>query len=145
MKKREWLLSTILATVVGAVLLALTVVRSFFPTMILPKADLPNFVLISLITLLAERIFTSEADRHYGSLAIFAAATFGFLPWIAGWTSANEILRMAFVGTAVLIAVAGLFDSICERISSGGNGKLAPIVGAIGLYLAAQGLSGWFV
>lgn len=145
MKNREWILSTILAAMVGAVLLAMTVVRSFFPAVILPKADLPNFVLLALIVLLTERLSASETDRHYGSLAVFAAATFGFLPWIAGWTSANEILRLAFVGTAAFIAVAGMFDSICERISSGVNGRFAPIVSAIGLYLAAQGLSGWFV
>lgn len=145
MKNREWILSTILAAMVGSALLAMTVVHSFFPAIILPKDDLPNFVLISLIALLAERLSASETDRHYGSLAVFAAATFGSLPWISGWTSVNEILRMAFVGAAAFIAVAGMFDSICERISSGGNGKFAPLVGAIGLYLAAQGLSGWFV
>ena len=50
MKKNTYTLNTLLAAVLGVVLLAAVLVRTFAPRIIMPHLDVPNMVLI-LITM----------------------------------------------------------------------------------------------
>ena len=54
MKKNQYVLNTILAVVVFVTVLALMLVRTFDPEAWLPKLDIPNMVLLSLVALLVE-------------------------------------------------------------------------------------------
>ena len=138
MKNKTYLLSTFLAAVVGIALLACIVVRAFFPAVILPKANIPNLVLLGLIALVLDHYLAPGAKRCYICIPVFAALTFGLLPWAACFVGAAEAVKLAVVGGVVFTVTAWLFTSIQDRLSSGPACKAAPVVSAFGLYLAAQ-------
>lgn len=142
MKNRSYLLNVLLAAVVGAALLVILLLRTFLPQIILPRVNIPNLMLLSLIALLLDHYLARGADRCYICIPVFAAISFGLLPWIAGYIPAAEIWKLALSGAAVFTAAAFLFSSICERLSSGPAAKAAPIICAAGLYLASQCLTG---
>jgi len=142
MKNRAYLLNTILAAVVGVALLAIVLVKTFLPQFLIPKAGIPNLVLLSLVALLLDYYLARGAQRCYICIPVFAVITFGLLPFAAGYIPAAEIWKLALAGGAVFTAVTWLFTSICDRLSSGPAAKAAPIVSAIGLYFAAQCLTG---
>ena len=55
----------------------------------------------------------------------------------------QQLLKMqqeplAILGAVVFTAVTWLFSSMMDRLSSGPAAKLAPVMSALGLYLAAQ-------
>ena len=138
MNKKTYTLNTLLAAVLGTALLACVVVRTFWPRMILPAADIPNLVLISLVTLLLDHYAAPGAKRCYICIPVFAALTFGLLPYAACFTGAGEAVKLAVLGCVVFTAVTWLFSSMMDRLSSGPAAKLAPFLSALGLYLAAQ-------
>jgi len=142
MKNRMYLLNTLLAVVVSVTLLAIVLVHTFLPAVIIPKVSIPNLVLLSLITLLIDRMAAPGAPRCYICIPLFSAITFGLLPWTAGYIPAAEIWKLALGGGIVFTATTWLFTSICERLSSGPASKAAPFVSAFGLYFAAQCLTG---
>ena len=141
MKDRSYLLNTILAVVVGIAMLAIMLVHTFLPNIIIPKVSIPNLVLVSLVALLADRLFAKGASRCYICIPVFAAITFGLLPWVSGYCTAEEILKLALGGAVVFTASTWLFSTICDRLSSGPASKAAPLISAFGLYLAAQCLT----
>lgn len=143
MKKQACLLNTLLASVLGIALLIAVTVRTFAPTVILPRLDIPNMVLLSLSALLADHYLSPNAPRCYICISLPAALTFGLLPWAACFVGLLQAGRLAVVGGAVFTVTAWLFTSILERISSGPDRKFAPIASAFGLYLAAQGFLGF--
>jgi len=145
MKKQIDLLNTLLAAVLGGVLLAAVLVRTFIPIVILPKLDITNMVLVSLAALLADHYLAPGARRCYICIPLLSALTFGLLPWAACFVDVIQALRLAVVGGVVFTATVWLFSSILERISSGPACKAAPLVSAFGLYLAAQGFLGLFL
>ena len=51
MKNKTYILNTFLTAVLAVYLLVAVVVRTFCPQIILPKVNIPNLVLISLIAL----------------------------------------------------------------------------------------------
>lgn len=138
MNKKTYTLNTLLAVVLGAVLLACVLVRTFAPRMILPLMDIPNLLAISLITLLADHYLAPGADRCYICIPVFSAITFGLLPFAACFVGAGEALKLAVLGAVVFTAVTWFFTSMMDRLSSGPAAKLAPVLSALGLYLAAQ-------
>lgn len=138
MNKKTYTLNTLLAAVLGAVLLVCVLVRTFWPRMILPVPDIPNLVLISLIALLLDHYLAPGADRCYICIPVFSAITFGLLPFAACFVGAGEALKLAVLGCVVFTAVTWLFSSMTDRISTGPVAKLAPVMSALGLYLAAQ-------
>jgi len=142
MKNKAYMINTILAVVVGIALLAMVLVRTFLPQFILPKVNIPNLVLISLIALVLDYYLARGADRCYICIPVFALITFGLLPWVAGFMPAAEIWKLALGGCIVFTATTWLFTSICDRLSSGPACKAAPIISALGLYFAAQCLTG---
>lgn len=138
MNKKTYTLNTLLAAVLGAVLLVCVLVRTFWPRMILPVLDIPNLVLISLVALLLDHYLAPGADRCYICIPVFSAITFGLLPFAACFVGAGEALKLAVLGCVVFTAVTWLFSSMTDRLSTGPVAKLAPVMSALGLYLAAQ-------
>ena len=145
MKKNTYTLNTILAAVLGAVLLVAIFVRTFAPRMILPELDVPNLVLISLVALVLDHYLAPEAKRCYICIPLFSAITFGLLPFTACFVGAMDALKLAIAGGVIFTAMTWLFTSVQDRLSTGPSAKAAPVVSAFGLYLAVQALMGMFL
>ena len=144
MDKKTYTLNTLLACVLGTVLLVCVFVRTFAPRMILPNLDVPNMVLVSLVTLILDYYLAPNAKRRYLWVAVFGAVTFGLLPYCAGFATGLEALLFALKGGITLTVTTWLFASMTDRISTGPAAKAAPVVSALGLYLAAQVVMGIF-
>lgn len=142
MKDKTYLLNTVLAAVVGLALLICAIVRALAPAVILPALNIPNMVLLSLAALLLDHYLARGAKRCYICIPIFAALTFGLLPWAAGFIPAATIWKFALIGAVAFTVTTWLFSSIQQRLSSGPAAKCAPVLSAFGLYLAAQCFTG---
>ena len=145
MKEKTYFLNSLLAVFTGIALLAAMMVRVFVPIAYIPEPGIPELVLFSLVVLLAEHYLKKSGTRCYLCVFVLSAVTFGLLPWMAGFVSANEIWKAALAGGVVFTATAWVFTSMQERMSSGRSSKLSPVVNALGLYLAVQGLTGIFL
>ena len=145
MKNKTYTLNTLLAAVLGAVLLICVLVRTFAPRIILPQLDIPNLVLISLVALVLDHYLAPNAERCYICIPAFSALTFGLLPWAAAFVTGGEALELSFAGGLIFTVTTWLFSSIQDRLSTGPDAKAAPVVSALGLYLAVQGLMGMFL
>ena len=143
MKNKTYTLNTLLALIYGGAMLALILVRAFAPQIILPRLDVPNLVLMSLLVLLLDYYLAPGAKRCYICIPVFSAITFGVLSFCA-LLGLSEALRLATLGCIVFTATTWLFSSMVDRISSGPAAKAAPLASAIGLYLAAQCFMGMF-
>lgn len=142
MKNKTYVLNTLLAAIVGIAMIAAILVRTFAPHVIIPTLNIPNIVLLSLITLLIDHYAANGAKRCYICMAVFSALTFGLLPLAAGFVGSWAALKLALVGGAVFTLTAFLFTSIQERLSSGPAANAGPLLSAIGLYLAFQIFAG---
>ena len=142
MKKNTYTLNTVLAFVLGAVMLAFVLVRTFAPRVILFELDIPNLVLISLAALLADHYLAPDADRCYVCIPVFSAITFGLLPFAACVIGGAEAMELGVAGGVVFTITPWLFTSVQDRLSSGPAAKAAPFMSAFGIYLAVQGLMG---
>ena len=145
MKKNTYTLNTVLAALLGMILLACVLVRTFAPRIIIPELDIPNLVLISLVALVVDHYLAPNADRCYICIPVFSAITFGLLPYAACFVAGEKALELAFAGSIVFTAATWLFSSVQDRLSTGPAAKASPIVSAFGLYLAVQGLMGMFL
>lgn len=145
MKNKTYTLNTLLAVILGLMLLIAVLVSTFAPRIILPQLDIPNLVLISLTVLLADHYLAPGAKRCYICIPVFSALTFGLLPFAACFVGAGEAVKLAVLGGAVFTAVTWLFSSMADRISSGPAAKLAAPVSAVSLYLACQCFMGMFL
>ena len=85
MKNKTFFINTLLAMVLGIVLLAAVVVRVFMPIVIIPELDILNMVLISLVALVAEHYLLEERERNYVWIFVLSCITFGILPFAAGY------------------------------------------------------------
>ena len=142
MKNKTYILNTLLAAVLGLALLVAVFVRTFNPNIIIPSLDIPNLVLISLVALVADHYLDPGAKRCYICIPAFSVLTFGLLPFAACFVGMGEAVKLAVVGGAVFTLVTWLFSSIQERLSSGPAAKAAPVLSALGLYLAFQCFAG---
>lgn len=142
MKNKTYILNTLLAAVLGIALLIAVLVRTFAPAVIIPALNVPNVVLISLLVLLIDHYLAPGAKRCYICIPLLSALSFGLLPWAAGFVSTMEALKLALVGGVLFTLITWMFSSIEDRLSSGPAAKAAPILSAVGLYLAFQCLTG---
>ena len=142
MKNKTYILNTILAAVLGIALLVAVLVRTFAPAVIIPALNVPNIVLLSLLALLLDHYVAPGAKRSYICIPLLSAATFGLLPFAAGISSGLDALKLAVIGGVLFTLVTFLFSSMQERLSSGPVAKAAPLLSALGLYLAFQCLTG---
>ena len=145
MKQNKFFLSVSLILVSMIALLACVLVRTFLPAWILPDLNIPNLVLVSLAALVLDHYVTGGAKRCYICIPVFAALTFGLLPFLCGLILPRDILRLALCGAAVFTLTTWLYTSLLNRIATGPVRKAAPIVSAFGLYLAIQALMGMIV
>jgi len=143
MKEKTYILNTFLAAVLGAVLLVCVLVRTFAPNMIIPNLDIPNMVLISLTALLLDHYLASGAKRCYICIPVFSALTFGLLPFAACFVGALDALKLGVLGCVVFTTTTWLFSAMEDRLSTGPIARLAPIMSALGLYLACQVFMGF--
>ena len=142
MKNKTYTLNTLLAAVLSVALLVCVLVRTLAPRMILPQLDIPNMVLISLVALVLDHYIAPGAKRCYICIPVFAAITFGLLPFAACFAGIWDALKLALAGAAVFTLVTLLYSTIQDRLSSGPVAKAAPILSALGLYLAFQAFAG---
>ena len=138
MKNKTYFLSSMLAVVLGIALVPAVIIRTVSPAVIIPDLDIPNMVLLSLAALLLDHYLARGAKRCYICIPLFAAVCFGLLPYAAAFTTPMESLKLALVGACVFTVTTWVFTSMMDRISSGPNAKAAPIVSALGLWLAVQ-------
>lgn len=143
--KKTYVLNTILAVVVFLAVLICALVRIFAPNFIIPELNVPNMVLLSLAALLLDHYLAKGADRCYICIPVLSAITFGLLPWAAGFTAGLEALVLAVAGGGVFTVTTLLYSTMADRMSSGPAKRLAPVVSALGLWLAAQCLTGIFL
>lgn len=144
MKNKTYTLNTLLAIVLGIALLVCILIRTFAPRVILPALDVPNLVLISLAALLIDHYAAPGADRCYICIPVFSALSFGLLPFAACFVGVMDALKLGAMGCIVFTATTWLFSSMVDRLSTGPSAKAAPIISALGLYLAIQALMGMF-
>jgi len=143
--KKQYILNTFLAAVLGLYLLGAVIVRTFFPMVILPEASVPNLVLISLVALVLDHYLAPGADRCYICIPLFSAISFGLLPYAAAFVAPMEAVKLAVVGCIVFTATTWMFTSIQDRLSSGPAAKASAFFSAVSLYMAAQCFSGMFL
>lgn len=142
MKENKYFLNTALVAVMTAALLCAVLVRTFGPALIIPQLNIPNLVLLSLAALLVDHHVAKCAPRCYICIPLFSGLTFGLLPFVAGFVTGQEALKLGLVGAVVFTATTWLFSSMQDRLSSGPAAKAAPVCSALGLYLAAQCFAG---
>lgn len=138
MKNKMYFLNAALTVVLFIAALVLILVRAFAPQIILPEPDIPNLVLLSLAALVIDHYAAPGAKRCYICIPAFSALSFGLLSWAAGLVSPADTLILGLAGGILFTALTWVFTSMVNRISSGPVAKAAPVVSALGLYLAIQ-------
>ena len=138
MKKKTYILNTLLAVVLGAYLLVCVLVRTFAPNIILPKVNIPNLTLLSLVALVLDHYLAPDAKRCYICIPVLGAISFGLLPFAACFVGAGEAVKLALVGGLVFTVTTWLFSTIQERLSSGPAAKASAFFSAVSLYMAAK-------
>lgn len=142
MKNKTYTLNILLAAVLCIACLIALLIHTFAPAVIIPELNIPNIVLLSLLAVLLDHYLTHGAKRCYICIALLSAVTFGLLPFAAGFVTIPNALILALVGGVTFTLVTFLFTSIQDRLSSGPAAKAAPLLSALGLYLAFQCLTG---
>ena len=142
MKNNHYFLNTALAIVLGIAAIIAVLVRTFVPAAVIPGLDIPNVAAISLIALVLDHYATGGAKRCYICIPVFSAVTFGLIPFCAGFASSLEAVKLAILGGVVFTATTWIFTSMEDRLSTGPAAKLAPVLSAAGLFLAAQCFAG---
>lgn len=142
MKNNKYFLNTALAVVVGIALAVCVILRTFIPAIVLPRLSIPNMVLLSLIALLLDHYLAKGAGRCWVCIPVFACLTFGLLPYAASLAGGWDVLKLAVVGCVTFTVTAWLYTSIQNRLASGPVAKAAPVLSAMGLYLASQCFAG---
>lgn len=142
MKNKTNILNTIFTLILAAVLLAAQLVRAFAPIVIIPALNIPNMVLLALAALLLDHYVAPGAKRCYICIPVFSALAFGLLSWASAFAAPAAAVKLAVVGGVTFTVTTWLYSSIQERLSSGPACKAAPLLSALGLYLAAQAMVG---
>ena len=142
MKNKMYFLNAALTVVIFLAALAMVLVRTFMPQIILPEPDIPNLTIVSLLALIIDHYAAPGAKRCYICIPVFSALSFGLLGWAAGLVSPLDALLLGISGGVLFTAITWVFTSMVDRISSGPAAKAAPVVSAAGLYLAIQCLMG---
>ena len=112
---------------------------------LIDSGNIPNMVFISLVALVLEHYLVPDAKRCYICGPVFAAVTFGLLPFAACFVGAGEAIKLAVVGGVVFTATTWLFTTIQDRLSSGPAAKASAFFSAVSLYMAAQCFMGMFL
>ena len=142
MKNKTYTLNTVLTAVLAAVLAVMVVLRAVSPQLILMQFDIVSITGISMAALVLDHYLAKGAKRCYICIPVFAALSFGILPFAAGMVALKDILGLAASGAVIFTLCTFAFTSIQDRLSSGPAAKAAPIMSALGIWLAVQAFAG---
>ena len=142
MKNKTYTLNTVLTAVLAAVLAVMVVLRAVSPQLILMQFDIVSITGISLIALVLDHYLAKNAKRCWICIPVFAALSFGILPFAAGMVALKSILGLAASGAVIFTLCTFAFTSIQDRLSSGPAARLAPVMSAFGIWLAVQAFAG---
>ena len=142
MKNKTHTLNTVLTAVLTAVLAVMVVLRTVSPQLILMQFDIVTITAISLAALVLDHYVAPGAKRCYICIPVFAVLAFGILPLAAGMVALKNALGLALTGAVIFTLCTFVFTSIQDRLSSGPAAKLAPIMSALGIWLAVQAFAG---
>ena len=142
MKNKTYTLSTVLTAVLAAVLAVMVVLRAVSPQLILMQFDIVTITAISLAALVLDHYLAPNAKRCWICIPVFAALSFGVLPMVAGLVRVENAMGLMVNGCVIFTVTTFVFTSIQDRLSSGPAAKLAPIMSAIGIWLAVQAFAG---
>lgn len=142
MKDKNGISLMALPITLGIALLICAVIRTMVPMAILPKLDIPNMVLLSLMALLIQHYLGKNSDVPVIAALLLSGLTFSLLPVAMGFVLPAQMGKLAIVGGVVYTATAWIYGELLEWLSSGSGCKAGPVLGALGLYLASQCLSG---
>ena len=131
-----------LTAVLAVVLMAMMLLRAFAPNIILPVFDIPTLTAISLTSLVLDHYLAPGAKRCWICIPVFAALTFGVLPMVAMLVRVEDALSLMISGTAVFSLCTFVFTSVQDRLSTGPAARLAPVMSALGIWLAVQAFAG---
>ena len=142
MKNNKFLLPMMLIAVLFAALLCGMLMQIFIPAVILPPLNIPNMVLLSVVALLADHLFTKGSQRNYVWVALFGVAAFALLPLMAGFACVHTFWKYGVVGGITFTITTFLFSSAAQRLRTGPKAPAALILTGLGIYLAAQCFAG---
>ena len=142
MKNNKFLLHILLPIVLFVALTIALLVRVWQPAGIIPPLNIPNMVLLSVITLLVERFLAKGNPRCYWLTAIFGVLSFGILPLMAGFACVHTFWKIGLIGGCVFTVTTFVFTSATQRLQTGPKARAAVVLTAIGIYLAAQCFAG---
>ena len=142
MKKNTYFLNLLLAVLTAALCLWGMLVKTFAPSVVLPRESIPMMVLLMSIALAAEYYFGGGNKREWIGSTVLSGITFSLLPWCAGLTGDAPLWLLFLCGAAVFTLTTLLYTSMVKRMKSGRCGKAAPAVNALLLFLAAQFFQG---
>ena len=142
MKDKKYTLSTVLIAVMTVLLLILVILRAVNPNLILPIFDIPMITGISLIALVLDHYLAPGAKRCWVCIPVFAALSFGVLPMAALLVDVGSARGLMLSGAVIFTLCTFVFSSIQDRLSSGPAARLAPVMSALGIWLAVQAFAG---
>ena len=142
MKNKTYTLNTVLTAVLTAVLAVMVALRALAPQIILMHFDIPTVTAISLAALVLDHYLAPNARRCYVCIPVLAALTFGVLPLAASLIAVEHAPGLALTGTVVFTVCTFVFTSVQDRLSTGPAAKLAPVMSALGIWLAVQAFAG---
>lgn len=142
MKNNKFLLNTIFTLVLFAALAIAMTLRIFFPALVIPPLNVPNLVLLSLAALLLEYFIAPCNQRCYACVTILGVLACGALPLMAGFACVHTFVNLGLVGGIIFTATTFVFSSMTERLRTGPKARGAVLMGALGIYLAAQCFAG---
>ena len=142
MKNKTYTLNTVLTAVLAAVLATMVILRAVSPQLILMQFDIVSVTAISLAALVLDHYLAPGAKRCWVCIPAFADLSFGILPFAAGMVALNNVLGLALSSAAIFTVCTFVFTSIQDRLSSGPAARLAPIMSALGIWLAVQAFAG---
>ena len=142
MKDKKYTLSTVLIAVMTVILLAMVILRAVNPNLILPVFDIPTITGISLIALVLDHYLAPGARRCWVCIPVFAALTFGVLPMAALLVDVSSARGLMVSGTVIFTITAFVFTDLQDRLSTGPAARLAPVMSALGIWLAVQAFAG---
>ena len=144
MKNKTYTLNTVLTAVLAAVLAAMVILRAVSPQLILMQFDIVTITAISLAALVLDHYVAPGAKRCYICIPVFSFLTFCILPWASMLVPMVDLdaLWLGLTGCIVFTATTWVFTSIQDRLSSGPAARLAPIMSALGIWLAVQAFAG---
>lgn len=142
MKKNPYLVNILLTAELSVICAAMLLTQSIFPAAVLPRVSVPTLVLLTLLPLIAAHYLAPGFRQQLLPASLLAGLTYALLPLCVGWDTGLPVWLLFLAGGVVFGVTSQLYGSIRQRMASGPQSRLSPIVHALGLYLASQCLQG---